>query len=53
MSKPRWFEIIEVAVQILKLVIRTAADIIDDGKINGSAGDVEHGKPADKIEDNE
>ena len=53
MSKPRWFEIIEVAVQILKLVIRTAADIIDDGKINGSAGDVEYGKPADKSEDNE
>lgn len=42
MSKPRWIEILDVAVQILKLVIRTAADIVDDGKINGSAGDVKH-----------
>ena len=41
MSKPRWIEILDVAVQILKLVIATAADIVDDGKINGSVGDVE------------
>lgn len=46
MSKPRWIEILSVAVQILKLVIVTAADIVDDGRINGSAGDVEREKPA-------
>lgn len=39
MSTPRWIEILNVAVQILKLVIATAADIVDDGEINGSIGE--------------
>lgn len=46
MKKPRIFEVLQVAVEILKLIIKTAADIIDDGRINGSAGDVEHSEPS-------
>lgn len=36
-SFSRFAEIVEVAVQILKLIIATAADIVDDGKLNGSS----------------
>ena len=47
MSKPRFLEILTVAAQILAVVVRTAADIVDDAKVHGCAGYVEREKEPD------